>query len=713
MIRLAKLDKRLALAALLLLSSVMLLDFLTQLHLKEKHQLEQRDALFLKLGSLRHQVEKELTANLLVIQGTANFIAVTDDLTVERFNSYVQEALKTNSLLKNIVAAPDFVLRYVYPLKGNEAVLGKNYKNLPDQWELVQKAYESGSLVVAGPLKLIQGGTGLIGRAPVFVRHGNDKKFWGIVSGVIDMDRLLASITAGSDSADITIAIRGRDGRGLSGDVFLGDESLFTAEEHSVLMPVVFPTGSWVIAAMPKDGWNQTPSLSWMFHLVYLLMGIGITLSVSNALKRNMALEATQEMLNEAQHVARLGNWKLDTQTGSFWWSREFYNILGVDESITRPTLDTFLERIHADDRESVRTACEQFLATGESRGFDCRIIRLDGSIRHIHVANARFPREGIQALAFGTIQDITARKIMEDALVAEQYKFKAMADASYDAFIMIDSNDTILFWSAAAERLFGWTAEEALGKKVHILITPPQYRDGAMKGLEQFRRTGTGMVMNSVMEFRALRKDGSSFPVERSVSAFKIGNEYYAVGHLRDITDRKLTEKKLERMATTDGLTGLTNRARFLEIAAQEMERSKRYNRPVSLIMLDADKFKNVNDTYGHDAGDTVLVNIAETTRSTLRETDTIARIGGEEFVVLMPETEEGMAMQAAERLRAAIENQEVVSADGRIIRYTVSAGVTGVRTDDASIGSVLKRADNALYTAKSAGRNRVCKAD
>jgi diguanylate cyclase (GGDEF)-like protein len=165
--------------------------------------------------------------------------------------------------------------------------------------------------------------------------------------------------------------------------------------------------------------------------------------------------------------------------------------------------------------------------------------------------------------------------------------------------------------------------------------------------------------------------------------------------------------------MATTDGLTGLTNRARFLEIAAQELERSKRYNHPLSLTMLDADKFKNVNDTYGHDAGDAVLVNIAETAKRTLRETDTLARIGGEEFVVLMPETEEGMAMQVAERLREAIENQEVVSADGRIIRYTVSAGVTAMRTDDASIGSILKRADNALYTAKSAGRNRVCKAD
>ncbi|MFV0347095.1 MAG: PAS domain S-box protein, partial [Halodesulfovibrio sp.] len=569
MTRLAKLDKRLALAALLLLASVVLLDVLTQSHLKDKHILEQRDALFLKLGSLRHQVEKELTANLLLIQGTANFIAVSDELTDERFNRYAEEALKGNSQLKNLVAAPDFVIRHVYPLKGNESVLGKNYKDLPSQWGLVQKAYETGSLVVAGPVNLIQGGTGLIGRAPVFTRQGNEKKFWGIVSGVIDMDRLLKNITATSQSADITIAIRGRDGKGLSGDVFLGDESLFTAEEHSVFMPVVFPTGSWVIAAMPHNGWDRTPPLSWMFHLVYLLMGVGITLSVSNTLTRNMALEDTQEMLNEAQNMARLGNWKLDTQTGIFWWSKEFYAILGVDESITRPTLELFFERIHPDDRETVRAAYEKFLATGESRGFDCRIVRPDESIRHIHAANARLNREGGQAIAFGTIQDITARKAMEDALVAEQHKFKAMADASYDAFIMIDSNDTILFWSAAAERLFGWTAEEALGQKVHRLIVPPKYLDAAMQGMERFKRTGTGMVMNSVMEFRALRKDGTSFPVERSVSSFSIGDEHYAVGHIRDITERKLAELKLERMATTDSLTGLTNRARFLEIAA------------------------------------------------------------------------------------------------------------------------------------------------
>ncbi len=711
--RYEKLDKRLALAAFLLLVSVMALDVLTQLHLKEKHLLEQRDDLFLKLGSLRHLVEKELTANLLLIQGTANFIVATGNLTDDNFDKYAREALRGNSEIKNLVAAPDFVIRYVYPLKGNEAVLDKSYKDLPNQWGLVQKAYETGHLVVAGPLKLIQGGTGLIGRAPVFIGQGDEKKFWGIVSGVIDMDHLFRSIKATSQSEGITIAIRGRDGRGLSGDVFLGDENLFTAEEQSVLMPVVFPTGSWVIAALPQKGWDHAPPLSWIFHLVYLLMGVGVTISVSHALKRNMALQTTQELLNEAQHVARLGNWKLDTQTGIFWWSKEFYAILGVDESITRPTLDMFFECIHPDDRETVRTAYERFLATGESRGFDCRIVRQDGTIRYIHAANSRFAGEGKQALAFGTIQDITARKVMEDALVAEQDKFKAMADASYDAFIMIDSRDTILFWSAAAERLFRWTSEEALGQKMHKLIVPPQYHDAAMNGLEKFKHTGTGMVMNSVMEFRALRRDGTTFPVERSVSAFKRGDEYYAVGNLRDITERKLAEEKLERMATTDGLTGLTNRARFLEIAAQELERSKRYNHPLSLTMLDADKFKNVNDTYGHDAGDAVLVNIAETAKRTLRETDTLARIGGEEFVVLMPETEEGMAMQVAERLREAIENQEVVSVDGRIIRYTVSAGVTAMHTDDASIGSILKRADNALYTAKSAGRNRVCKAD
>ncbi|UZP66200.1 diguanylate cyclase [Desulfovibrio mangrovi] len=710
MIPFNKLDKRLSLAAVTLLLVVVFLDVVTQRYLYDKHLSEQHEYVFLKLGALRHQIEKELTANLLLIQGTANFISVTDNLTDDLFRQFAQETLKGENLLRNIAAAPDFTMRFVYPLKGNEAVLGVHYKDLTAQWPLVQKAYESRSLVIAGPIKLLQGGTGLIGRAPVFIQNGNVSVFWGMISAVIDMDTLFASISAATQQNNMILAIRGKDGMGPEGAVFLGDEQLFSRKRQAVLMPVIFPSGSWVMAATPKEGWNETPPLSLTFHGLYLLMGLGLMFSAVMALRRNLLLQRTKELLSEAQRIAQLGNWKLDPKSGTFWWSDEVYAILGIQKKIIAPTVKDFINHVHPDDQEAVRNAYISFIASGESRGFDCRIIRPDGTVRHIHgTAGSRIVGDGDKRTAFGTIQDITDRKRMEEALLAEQNKLKAMADASYDAFIMIDSKDTILFWSTAAEHLFGWTTEEVLGKKMHQLIAPPHYHTQAVEGLRHFSRTGTGKVMGTLLEFQALRKDGSTFPVERSVSAFKIGNEYFAVGNLRDITDRKIAEEKLERMATTDSLTGLTNRARFLELAAKEIERCRRYGHHLSLIMLDADKFKSVNDTFGHDAGDAVLVNIGETSRNILRDADIIARIGGEEFVALMPETTPDTAMQVAERLRVAMENQKVITSENKVVRYTVSLGVTGLHADDTSIEPVLKRADTALYIAKHKGRNRV----
>jgi diguanylate cyclase (GGDEF)-like protein/PAS domain S-box-containing protein len=166
---------------------------------------------------------------------------------------------------------------------------------------------------------------------------------------------------------------------------------------------------------------------------------------------------------------------------------------------------------------------------------------------------------------------------------------------------------------------------------------------------------------------------------------------------------------EELERRAYTDYLTGLTNRRRFLEQAESELARTLRYGGELSILMLDIDRFKQVNDTYGHKVGDLVLQKLSETCLATLRDIDIVGRLGGEEFAILLPETGDKPAMEAAERLRAALAAAQVVLSGGLPLHFTVSIGVATLKDKEANIDTLLNQADQALYRAKSAGRNRV----
>jgi len=172
---------------------------------------------------------------------------------------------------------------------------------------------------------------------------------------------------------------------------------------------------------------------------------------------------------------------------------------------------------------------------------------------------------------------------------------------------------------------------------------------------------------------------------------------------------ENRSAHEELERRAYTDYLTGLANRRHFLELAESELARTTRYVRPLSLLMLDIDRFKLVNDTYGHKVGDLVLQRLSELCLATLRDIDIIGRIGGEEFAVLLPETGSEQAMQAAERLCAAIASAHVTLGSGLPLRFTASLGVTTLRESDTNIDVLLNQADQALYRAKNEGRNCV----
>ena len=208
-------------------------------------------------------------------------------------------------------------------------------------------------------------------------------------------------------------------------------------------------------------------------------------------------------------------------------------------------------------------------------------------------------------------------------------------------------------------------------------------------------------------------KKDGTTYWASILISPVtnKYTNRFFIVV-MEDISERKSLQEKLQTLATTDELTGLTNRRHFFEIAKRELARAARYNKPASVLMLDIDYFKQVNDQSGHAAGDILLQKFAQHCLSLIRPQDCLSRLGGEEFSILLPETNLEQAWILGERLRQSLEHAHFTIAPDTTTTITCSIGVAQKLETDENFEALLSRADAALYVAKNNGRNLVCKA-
>ncbi|MGZ9713529.1 diguanylate cyclase [Glaciimonas sp. GNP009] len=284
-------------------------------------------------------------------------------------------------------------------------------------------------------------------------------------------------------------------------------------------------------------------------------------------------------------------------------------------------------------------------------------------------------------------------------------------------ALMSLDQEGKIHEWNPSIGRVTKFTAEDVVGKSFSMFykegsISPERITDYLKEADED------GWSLNEGWRVKA---DGTSFwsssmivPIE-DTAVDGAGNIVLADPDelsyaliLRDITDRNNDAAGHLSALSSDYLTGIANRRTLFEAAELEFKRWHRNPRPLTLIIIDADYFKKVNDTYGHAAGDLILCNLASTMKETMRDIDTVARIGGEEFAALLPSTDLGGALQLAERLRNKIEAARVII-DGAEIKYTISIGISAMDHTVTGFDELLQRADTALYDAKHSGRNNV----
>lgn len=365
---------------------------------------------------------------------------------------------------------------------------------------------------------------------------------------------------------------------------------------------------------------------------------------------------------------------------------------------------------VHPDDRAIMNRHMQETAVNRADAQLEFRITNPSGEVRYIsHRCRAVISPEGVYMGRRVSNRDVTERKRIELKLRASESRYKSLFETAKDA-IFIMSGEVFIDCNPATLDMFRCTREQIINKPPYVFspALQPDGRDSLSSAREKIHAALQGQTM--LFEWWHQRADGEVFYAEVSLHVFRIEADDFIVAIVRDINKRKLLEQQLEKQAHTDVLTGLNSRGHFLALLEQEIKRAKRYNNPLSVAMLDLDHFKAINDNHGHQAGDEVLKTFARVCLEVLRKIDVIGRVGGEEFVVLFPETTLEQALEVAERLRRAIALTAVHIESGVSIRFTVSMGLASLDNRDINLDGLLNQADKALYQAKYGGRNQVC---
>jgi diguanylate cyclase (GGDEF)-like protein/PAS domain S-box-containing protein len=413
-------------------------------------------------------------------------------------------------------------------------------------------------------------------------------------------------------------------------------------------------------------------------------------------------LKESSQRLNEAQRIAQVGSWELDLTNGKLTWSDEIFRLFEIDPTTFGASYEAFLNAIHPEDRDRVNQAYTNSLAARAPYEIVHRLCMPDGRIKWVNERCETFyDAQGKAIRSSGTVQDITDLKLAEEALRLYANVF----EHSGEAILITDSNKRILAVNPAFTRLTGYAVEEIHGENPNILAsgqTPAETYRAMWAALEE-----AGYWQGEIVD---RRKNGTLYPKWMSISVVRDTEDQvtHYVASFTDITERKQAEAQISQLAYHDVLTGLLNRFSLNSQMEQALAMARREHRALTVMFLDMDRFKTINDTLGHAVGDELLVIVAHRLRESVRESDIVARLGGDEFVVVLTEVEDATA---AARLADKI--LQVLAQPYRIgeneLHSSASIGLAFYPNDGGDSETLMKNADTAMYHAKSQGRNNI----
>jgi diguanylate cyclase (GGDEF)-like protein/PAS domain S-box-containing protein len=440
----------------------------------------------------------------------------------------------------------------------------------------------------------------------------------------------------------------------------------------------------------------------------------GITVTWRNAVTvpiepgRHEGIESA-DLLREILDRAPIGIFLRDVRGRVLLVNRVYAQLNGWDPAdVIGHHSDEFFPPLEA---RRIREADREVLASRRTRESE-HTIQTTAGPRLLQMVTFRLTDLGGASYAVcGIATDITADRSAKEAMADAIAQRDAIVDGALDAIVGMDAHGVVTRFNPAAERTFGWAASDIVGLRLVETLVPEHLRAPHLQAVAHHLQTGEYTILGRRIEVPALRRNGTTMPVELSIQRTDTRGEPAFTAFMRDITERQEFEQALQHVADHDLLTDLVNRRRFTQALAERLAegQSQEPGDPASLLVLDIDHFKHVNDLYGHQAGDECLAEVAARLGARLRDSDVLARIGGDEFAILLPHTAQHDAARLAQQLVDSVRDQPMLVA-GHPLRVTISIGVTELPDGlPATLQDVMANADYALYEAKETGRDRV----
>jgi len=454
------------------------------------------------------------------------------------------------------------------------------------------------------------------------------------------------------------------------------------------------------------------PRGPWDVNLQLLLKLAGSSLAGGLAkLRVADRLTRLEERVSLSQTAANDGVWDFDVERNEVYFSPRWKAMLGYAEEDRLESAD-WRNLVHPDDMSRVQTAIRDHVA-GKTPVFESvhRMRHRSGEWRWVQSrARARVDAQGRLMRLVGVELDITERKLYEEALFREKESAQITLQSIGDGVVTTDAHSVIDYINPVAEELTGWRLEDAMGRPVEEVFRA--FHEETCEPLENplavsIRRA---RPTKSVRPMLLIRRDGNELYVESTAAPIRDGQGKIAGGVLvfHDVSESRELNRRLSYHASHDLLTGLVNRREFESRLERALKSAKAREASYALCYLDIDQFKIINDTCGHSAGDALLGQVGALLKSKIRWRDTLSRLGGDEFGILLESCSLDEAMRTAELLREALRNFRFTWED-RVFRLGASVGVVPITADNEDVASVLSAADSACAAAKEGGRNRV----
>lgn len=423
----------------------------------------------------------------------------------------------------------------------------------------------------------------------------------------------------------------------------------------------------------------------------------GIMVDITERKLDQEAIMEAQHALEEAQRIAHIGSWDVDLINDRHSWSDETYRIWEIDKSNFASTFDAFIETVHPDDREKVTNAYNQSIIDKTIYQVEHRLLFPDGRVKYIKERGEPLYNDKGKPIRFvGTSLDITEQKHFEELVSFQNYALDHIGEAIY----LIDEHANILHVNNAACKMLDYTKEELLAMRINDLNPDVDQKN--------WQRHWHDLVNRKTITFETHHrsKGGELVPIEVNANAIEYDGKQINFALMRDITKRKQIEAQVQHHASYDILTGLPNRRLFGDKLNDEIIKANRSKSNVSLLFIDLDRFKEINDTLGHQYGDLLLIQVSQRIQQSVRESDTLARMGGDEFVVILT----GITSMA----QLGRMSQNIIDSlmapfvlEGKVSYISASIGIANYPSDVKSLEGLISAADQAMYKAKERGRS------